>query len=41
MWSGDVVVFFFFFFQWCSFWGHLAHEESCITVQFILHWCRP
>jgi hypothetical protein len=24
-----------FFFQWPSIWGHLAHEESCIPVQFI------
>jgi hypothetical protein len=29
------VIFFFFFFQWPSIWGHLAHEESCIPVQFI------
>jgi hypothetical protein len=25
-----------FFFQWPSIWGHLAHEESCIPVQFFV-----
>jgi hypothetical protein len=27
---------YFFFFQWPSIWGHLAHEEPCIPVQFVL-----
>jgi hypothetical protein len=34
IWLFSKYKYFFFFLQWPSIWVHLAHEESCIPVQF-------